>query len=273
MYCKKCGNKIENDSVFCSKCGQKIKGQFSNSTESVFNNISKDDGDKIISENVVYNVETTRAKKKKVIMTFIFTIAVVLSVLIPLIIKSTSVTEVPNHYFDFGSIRVSNPASDPNDKSFYVDVTLVCDVKVYDLVVDVYIYSGNKFVTKFKQEENSTLTKSTKAIKIEFEDKSLIDMGKYDYFFVANAKTRDKLPSIEYGTVTFLNYDDSVYKTIIVEKRAGRTYLYPEPVRNGYTFDGWYYDSNYKQKFYMDEQHIYIDEYENVVLYPKWKKN
>ena len=24
MYCKKCGNRIDDDSVFCSKCGQKI---------------------------------------------------------------------------------------------------------------------------------------------------------------------------------------------------------------------------------------------------------
>ena len=114
---------------------------------------------------------------------------------------------------------------------------------------------------------------NTTYITIEFPDKSLLDRSKYNYCFTATAKTHDKLPSIEYGTVTFLNYDNSVYETVIVEKRAGDTPIYPIPERNGYTFAGWYYDSSFKQEFYMSQQHVYREQYEDVVLYSKWIKN
>ena len=147
-------------------------------------------------------------------------------------------------------------------------------MKAYDLAIEVYVYSGNKFITKFVSKTQTTLRgRNTTAITIDFPDKNLLDKSKYNYCFAATAKTHDKLPSIEYGTVTFLNYDNSVYETVIVEKRAGDTPIYPIPDRNGYTFAGWYYDSGFKQEFYMSQQHVYREQYEDVVLYPKWIKN
>ena len=167
----------------------------------------------------------------------------------------------------------SNPVGSPNEKTFFVDVDLVCDIDVYDILIDVYIYSGNKYITKFTYETDSLTSPGSYYLNIEFEDKNLLDTSKYDYYFTATAKTHDKLPSIEYGTVTFLNYDNSVYETVIVEKRAGDTPIYPIPERNGYTFAGWYYDSGFKQEFYMSQQHVYREQYEDVVLYSKWIKN
>jgi len=277
MYCKKCGKQLESDAVFCSSCGTKTN----NATEDEALVLEQTLGDykeqtDVLNEENTFNLNVNDKKrtKAKIIISCIVALSIILSIIIPITIKNSRVTEIPNYYFDFGSQRISHPVGSPENKSFSVDVTLVSSVKAYDLAIEVYVYSGNKFITKFVSKTQTTLRgRNTTAITIDFPDKSLLDRSKYNYCFTATAKTHDKLPSIEYGTVTFLNYDNSVYETVIVEKRAGDTPIYPIPERNGYTFAGWYYDSSFKQEFYMSQQHVYREQYEDVVLYSKWIKN
>ncbi len=276
MYCKKCGKQLENDAIFCSSCGTKTNS--ATEDKALFLEQTLDDyeahTDVQKEENTCgLNVNGKKRTKTKIIISCVIILSIVLSILIPTIIKYSRVNDVPNYYFDFGMQGTSTPVGSPNEKTFFVDVDLVCDIDVYDILIDVYVYSGNKYITKFTYETDSIRSPGSYYLNIEFEDKNLLDTSKYDYYFTATAKTHDKLPSIEYGTVTFLNYDNSVYETVIVEKRAGDTPIYPIPERSGYTFAGWYYDSSFKQEFYMSQQHVYREQYEDVVLYPKWIKN
>ena len=277
MYCKKCGKQLESDAVFCSSCGTKTNNATEDEALVLEQTLGdyKEQTDVLNEENTSnLNVNAKKKPKVKIIVSCIITLSIILSIIIPITIKNSRVTEIPNYYFDFGSQSISHPVGSPENKSFSVDVTLVSSVKAYDLAIEVYVYSGNKFITKFVSKTQTTLRgRNTTAITIDFPDKSLLDRSKYNYCFTATAKTHDKLPSIEYGIVTFLNYDNSVYETVIVEKRAGDTPIYPIPERNGYTFAGWYYDSSFKQEFYMSQQHVYREQYEDVVLYSKWIKN
>ena len=277
MYCKKCGRQLENDAVFCSACGERTNQttEYEASTPLRATDEHKIETVAKVEESLpAPQPESEKKTKKKLIISSVILLSILLSILLPIVIKYSRVNEIPNYYFDFGSIGYSYPSGEPENKTFCVDVTLVSDVKAYDLEIEVYVYSANELVTKFKSKTDTALRgRNTTKITIDFPDKSLINTGKYDYCFTATAKTHDKLPSIEYGTVTFLNYDNSVFETVIVEKRAGDTPIYPIPKRSGYTFDGWYYDPYFKQEFEMGEQHVYKEEYEDVVLYPKWVKN
>ena len=69
-------------------------------------------------------------------------------------------------------------------------------------------------------------------------------------------------------TITFVDYDDTIIKTIIINK--GENVSYPnDPVREGYVFAGWYKDPDFKTKwdFYKDKTD------KTITIYAKWKAN
>lgn len=69
-----------------------------------------------------------------------------------------------------------------------------------------------------------------------------------------------------------MNYDNTIYETFMVEKDNGDVWKLPNnPTRNGYIFDGWYYDKNYSKEFEITEQY-WRDKGQDLRLYPKWTK-
>lgn len=251
MYCPKCGKKVKEDSLYCNFCGNKI--------------------DEIKIEPVTDKNESkpsdSKPKSKNIFLIIILVLALlgVVFLVTKKVIKNNTVNEVPNYYLSFGSLRQS---SDENGKTFSVDVT--SEVPLFEISIDVYIYYQGELISNFNYTTKIDMGLSTEYVDIPFENKELINF-KYDFLFYGTGKTHEDLPELDYATISFLNYDESIYQEIIVEKDYGRVWSTPEPTREGYKFAGWYYDSYCTNPFDIGEQY-FRDKGKDMNLYSKWIK-
>jgi len=58
----------------------------------------------------------------------------------------------------------------------------------------------------------------------------------------------------------------SVKQYTLNDKQSNKVYLSPNPVREGYTFDGWYFDKDTWQQKFTEGTHATAD----LTLYAKW---
>lgn len=250
MYCKKCGNEIEDDSVYCNFCGDKI------------------DKKNIESKN---KKETKKIKSKPKFLSMIILIILIFSLfgigflINKNIIKNKTVNEVPNHYLSFGSISRS---TDDNGKTFSVEVTP--KVPLFEISIHVYIYKFDKLLYDANYINDVDVRTTGTYVEIPFAKDELIN-SQYTYLFYGTGKTHEPLPKIDYASVSFLNYDGSLYEKMDVEKNYGKVWTTPVPIRDGYEFVGWFYDESYTKPFKIWEQYS-REEGQNLSLYSKWIK-
>ena len=128
------------------------------------------------------------------------------------IIKHKTVNEVPNHYLSFGSISRS---TDDNGKTFSVEVTP--KVPLFEISIHVYIYKFDKLIYDANYINDVDVRTTGTYVEIPFAKDELIN-SQYTYLFYGTGKTHEPLPKIDYASVSFLNYDGSLYEKMDVEK-------------------------------------------------------
>ena len=299
MYCSKCGKQMKDDSMFCSFCGTKIpeivlknrpkkddinndeiiisKNQKNNENVIFQKNLGVEDIE-IVTDSTELNGKTNlnsknNIKKKTKLKIIIFTILFVTIVGIIIgnigykVYKNSIENFVPNYYISIGGSRGTSTNLTTGEKKYEVSVT--SKIELYELSIDVYVYDFlGEFIDTFNYTQKIDLDRSTKKVEIKFENP--VYMERYKLTFYATGKTHEKLPDLDYASIYFMNYDDTVYETMYVEKDYGDIWKLPvTPTRTGYIFDGWYYDKNYSKKFDITEQY-WRDKGQNLKLYPKW---
>ena len=128
MYCKKCGKELENDALFCSSCGAKTNNATEDdplTPEQLLDNNEPQTNAEQEDNNCDISVNAKKKPKVKIVVSCIIILSIVLSILIPTIVKNSRVNDVPNYYFDFGMQGTSNPVGSPNEKTFFVDVVKI----------------------------------------------------------------------------------------------------------------------------------------------------
>ncbi len=276
MFCSYCGKKIPKVVVNnFSKHNLNINGVDSiketNLNECITFEVDETSNNLIETNEIINNFKSKKKSKLKIMICTILSV-IIIGTIIGIIgykcYKNNIENIVPNYFLSFGSIGVSTN-NNTGEKKFEVDVT--AEVELYELSIDVYIYEWGKYVDSFNYTQNIEVGTSTTKVEIIFEKQEYYDL-RYDFIFYGTGKTHEKLPNIDYASIFFMNYDDTVYDTFMVEKDYGKVWELPNaPIRYGYIFDGWYYDKNYSKKFDITEQY-WRDKGQDLKLYPKWSE-
>lgn len=163
---------------------------------------------------------------------------------------------------------------------FYADKDVIVLYAGWEKIAVVYLEAKytektayqDSLLDKKKVIVTATFSNNTKAVVTDFVilDAKVANLGTnyftvtydgaYAYFTVYGIKE----PTY---TVVFNSMGGSTVKPISGIKKDGKIALPADPVKSGYSFEGWYMENTYKTKFTKDTKIT-----GNLVVYAKWEK-
>ena len=145
---------------------------------------------------------------------------------------------------------------------------LICPSTIEKLFFNYLQWGGSDFVVTYcgKVQDLGVLDRN-------FHVTYYVPSNQYEeYLELFSCKDKEKLKKA--NVVYDLNYEKSEYYYVdFVEQNQKIENIPPRPSREGFIFEGWYFDKDFSKEFNFENEIVLLEEENELRLYAKWEQN